>query len=104
MYKIAAMGDRDSIYGLAALGLEIYPIPGKYAAAEQLRRLATGGYAVIYITEAVAAEIPEEIDRYRSMPIPAVILIPGVSGNTGAGLADVSRSVEKAVGTDILNS
>lgn len=105
MYKIAAMGDRDSIYGLAALGLHIFPCGGDpKQAAQQLRRLAENGYAVIYITEALAAQIPEEIDRYRSEQIPAVILIPGVSGNTGAGLANVSKSVEKAVGTDILNS
>ena len=26
MYKIAVMGDRDSIYGFAAVGLEPFPI------------------------------------------------------------------------------
>ena len=26
MYKIAVMGDRDSIYGFAALGLDTYPV------------------------------------------------------------------------------
>lgn len=45
-------------------------------------RLAEGNYAVIYITEALAAEIDEELDRYRSQRLPAIILIPGVSGNT----------------------
>lgn len=27
MYKIAVLGDKDSIYGFAALGLDIYPVP-----------------------------------------------------------------------------
>jgi len=103
MYKVAAMGDRDSITGLSALGLEIFPVE-EVAAAQQLRHLAGSGYAVVYITEALAAKIPEEIDRYRYARVPAVILIPGVSGNTGAGLANVRISVEKAVGTDILNA
>ena len=104
MYKIAAMGDRDSIAGLAALGLEIFPAEEPGQAAKLLRRLAGSGYAVVYLTEALAARIPEEIDRYRDERIPAVILIPGICGNTGAGLANVNRSVEKAVGTNILNS
>ncbi len=103
MYKIAAMGDRDSIYGLSALGLDIFPVDQADEAAKLLRRLGANNYAVIYITEAIAAQIPDEIDRYRDDRVPAVILIPGVSGNTGAGLANVNRSVEKAVGTNILN-
>lgn len=65
-------------------------------------RLAEGNYAVIYITEALAAEIDEELDRYRSQRLPAIILIPGVSGNTGRGIAGVKRSVEQAVGSDII--
>ena len=31
MYKIAVLGDRDSIYGFAALGLEIFPVQDKEA-------------------------------------------------------------------------
>jgi V/A-type H+-transporting ATPase subunit F len=105
MYKIAAMGSRDSICGLAALGLEIFPTTGDVQqAARQLRHLAQNGYAVIYVTEQLAAAIPEEIDRYRNARTPAVILVPGVGGNTGAGLANVSRSVEKAVGVNIFVS
>jgi len=103
MYKIAAMGDRDSITGLAALGLEIFPTEDAQQAAQQIKNLAGGGYAVIYVTEALAAQIPEEIDKYRYARIPAVILIPGVRGNTGAGLKNISISVEKAVGSDIIS-
>jgi V/A-type H+-transporting ATPase subunit F len=103
MYKVAAMGDRDSIIGLAALGLEIYPTDDTAQAAGQLKRLADNGFAVIYITEALAAAMPEEIARYRYERIPAVILIPGISGNTGEGLANVRLSVEKAVGMDIIS-
>ena len=35
-------------------------------------------------------------------PLPAVVPIPGISGNTGLGLRQVKRSVEQAVGSDIL--
>lgn len=102
MYKIAVMGDRDSIYGFAALGLDIHPTADPVEAAKKLRRLAESGYAVIYITEALAAALEPEIERYRTQFVPAIIPIPGVSGNTGAGMAHVRKSVERAVGSDII--
>lgn len=59
---------------------------------------------IIYITEALAAELPEEIERYKEQVMPAIIQIPGVSGNTGAGVEGVKKTVEQAVGSDILFS
>ena len=102
MYRIAVVGDRDSVYGFAALGLSVFPAED----ARLLRRLSEqegdGAYAVIYITEALAAQLEEEIDRLRERRFPAVIPIPGVSGNTGAGMRAVKKSVEQAVGSDII--
>ncbi len=102
MYKIAVMGAYDSIYGFAALGLDTFPVKTQEEGIHTLRRLAAGDYAVIYITEALAAEIKEEIEKYREQQLPAIIQIPGVSGNTGEGITGVKKSVEQAVGSDIL--
>ncbi len=99
------MGDWDSIYGFAALGLDTFRVEAgaqPEEAADLLKRLSQNKYEVIYITEALAATIPEEIDRYRLMQSPAVILIPGIYGNTGQGLQAVKKSVEQAVGSDIV--
>ena len=43
-----------------------------------------------------------EINHYREEMLPAIILIPGVSGNTGKGIEGVKHSVEQAVGSDII--
>lgn len=102
MYKIAVMGDRDSIYGFAALGLDIFPFTDPAEAGKKLKELAEGAYAVIYMTEALAEKLAAEIGHYREQRLPAIILIPGVSGNTGAGIANVKKSVEQAVGSDII--
>ena len=93
MYKIAVMGDWDSIYGYGALGLDTFRFTEEEAekAGKTLRTLAEQDYAVIYVTEALAAKLPDEIEHYRTMPQPAVILIPGISGNTGAGIAAVKK-------------
>jgi len=102
MYRIAVLGDRDSIYGFAALGLDTFPVSDREQAAKTLKRLADGSYAVIYVTEAIQTELLEEIDRYREERVPAIIPIPGVSGNTGMGMLNVKKSVEQAVGSDII--
>lgn len=103
MYKIAAMGDKDSIYGFASLGVKVFPTDGDADAVHTLRSLADSGYAVIYITEQLASELSAELERYAERPLPAIVPIPGVRGNTGLGLANVSGFVEKAVGSDILS-
>ena len=102
MYKIAVIGDYDSIYGFATLGLSICPVKTRDEAREKLRQLADGQYGIIYITEAAAAELEEEIEEYRAKTLPAIIRVPGVSGNTGAGVEGVKKTVEQAVGSDIL--
>ena len=102
MYRAAVIGDRDSIYGFAALGLDTFPADGPEETEQVFHRLASGEYAVIYITEAAAAQISHTIERYKESLLPSVILIPGVSGNTGKGIEGVKKSVEQAVGSDIL--
>ena len=103
MDKIAVIGDYDSIYGFAALGLDTFPADGPEKLEQVFHSLVSGGYAVIYMTEAAAAQItPATVERYRESLLPAVILIPGVSGNTGKGIEGVKKSVEQAVGSDIL--
>ena len=102
MYKIAVIGDYDSIYGFAALGLSVFPAEDEESCRTTLNRLVQSGYGVIYITESKAALVEEEISRYREQRLPAIILIPGISGNTGAGIAQVKKSVEQAVGSDII--
>lgn len=55
MYKVAVVGDYDSIYGFAALGLETFPVSDVKETEKVFLELASGSYAVIYITEAAAA-------------------------------------------------
>ncbi|MBQ7687927.1 MAG: V-type ATP synthase subunit F [Clostridia bacterium] len=101
MYKIGVMGDRDSIYGFASAGLDVLPANSGADGAKLLRQIADD-YAVIFITEKLASEMETELARYRDKTTPALIPIPGVTGDTGIGMANISKAVEKAVGADIL--
>ena len=102
--RIAVVGDKESIYGFAALGLDPYVFEMSDEGFTMFKRLCQNeSYSIIFVTEAAAAVLEKEIEKYRSAPSPAIILIPGVSGNTGEGLSAVRKSVEKAVGSDIFN-
>ena len=101
MYKIAVLGDRDSVLGFKALGLEVVFAEETDTARHTLHRLAKENYAVIYITEQLAQLIPNDIARYKDAVTPAVILIPGKTGSLGLGQAALQSAVERAVGADI---
>ena len=103
MYKLAVIGDKDSILAFKALGIEVFTAVDKTEAEKQVEDLAKEDYGVIFITEALAQEIQATIDKYREKLTPAIILIPSNKGSLGIGLADINRSVEKAVGANILN-
>ncbi len=102
MYKIGVIGDKDSVLGFMAVGFKVFAADDTVQASKLLRQMANEDYAVIYITENLAFRMEEEIARYKDKPIPAVIVIPGKDGTTGYGMTNLKKSVERAVGADIL--
>ena len=102
MYKIAVLGDKDSVLGFKALGLDVVPADDVDEARRILHTLAKENYAVIYLTEQYAARMEAEVARYKDALTPAIILIPGTEGSLGIGMANVKSAVERAVGADIL--
>lgn len=102
MRKVGVMGERDSVLGFKAVGFDVYPVVSREEASERLTQLADDGYAVIYVTEQIASMIAEDIERYRFSRFPAIVPIPVSSGSLGIGMNSVKKSVEKAVGADIL--
>ena len=102
MYKIAVLGDYGSIYGFATLGLDAFPMTDTKEAAKTLHRLAVNQYGIIYITDELAERLKKEIESYKEALLPTIIVIPGVYGNTKMGVENIKKSVEQAVGSDIL--
>jgi V/A-type H+-transporting ATPase subunit F len=102
MYKIAVLGDRDSVLGFKALGLDVFPAESAEEARTTLHTLATGDYAIVYLTEQLAAEMMADVAKYKDSVTPAIILIPGKAGTLGIGMSSLKSAVERAVGADIL--
>lgn len=102
MIKTAVFGERESIKGFAAVGLDLFPCDNDGEAHTVFKRIADSGYGVIFITEKYAALLSAEIQKYDRRFIPSVVPIPGAAGNNGIGRARLKSAVEKAVGSDII--
>ena len=104
MYKIGVMGGRETVMGFKALGLDTYPVDDLEEARHVFREITReeAQYAIIYVEENLAQGLQAEIDRFKDVPTPAIILIPGRDGSLGMGLQALNSAVERAVGTNIL--
>ncbi|HBV69151.1 MAG TPA: V-type ATP synthase subunit F [Clostridiales bacterium] len=102
MYKIGVIGDKQSVLGFKAVGLNVFDCSSKEEARGKLKSIAEEGYAIIYITENLYNELKDDVCVYDEKRLPAIIPIPGMSGTTGTGIANIKKAVEKAVGADIL--
>ncbi len=102
-YRIAVIGSWESVMGFRALGLETYPVTAPEEARETIRELAkSGDCGIIYLTEQLAKDLPDVLDRYNAELRPAIILIPGREGSLGIGMNNIQQSIQRAVGADIL--
>lgn len=102
MYKIGVIGDRASVLGFRAVGLDVFPTDDADEARKTLKRIAKEDFAIIYVTEQLYQYMQDEVDEYTDLRIPAIIPIPGRDGSLGIGMTSVKKSVERAVGADIL--
>ncbi len=102
MYRIGVIGDRESVLGFKAIGLEVFPCDGVKEAHKAFKDIAEKDFAIIYMTEPLYKEMSAEVAEYTDKRLPAVIPIPDKDGSLGIGTKSVKKAVERAVGADIL--
>ena len=101
-YRIAVVGDRDSVLGFQALGVAAFPVENGVEARAVLHRIAGEDYGIICLTEDLVLELEGDIARYQDAPVPAILLIPGGKGLLGVGMGALRAAAVRAVGLDIL--
>ncbi|HBT48905.1 MAG: Vacuolar H+-transporting two-sector ATPase, F subunit [Caldanaerobacter subterraneus] len=102
MHKIGVIADHDTVLSFKSTGIDTFPAIDEAEAADILMKLAQENYAVIFITEHLAEKIRDKIDLFRDKMLPIITLIPSNRGTLGIGISDVKKSVEKAIGADII--
>lgn len=101
MYKIAVVGDKESIFGFSAIGMDIYPAYEEDEIKSLIPRLIEENYAIIYITENVSIKAKKYLEKLQKNKIPAIITIPSNTGNLNYGENRIKEMVQKAVGIEI---
>lgn len=101
-YKIAVIGDKDSILGFKTIGVDTFPVTSTQAALDTMKKLVLDQYGVIFITEELAQGMEDVINEMHKRYLPAVVLIPNSRGTQGIGIEQIRSNVEKAIGADIL--
>ena len=88
--------------GFKAVGFEVFETAAPKESEAVIHRLAKEEYGIIFVTEQALAPIIQVMDTYKDRRVPAIIPIPGRAGTMGMGMTSVKKSVERAVGADIL--
>lgn len=102
MYKIAVIGDKDSILGFKTLGIDTFPVTEAEDALSVLKKLVSEDYGIIFITEELAQSLEDVLKELNKRFLPTVVLIPNSKGTLGLGMQQIKENVEKAIGADIL--
>lgn len=101
--KVAFIGDADSVLGFRALGVETVVPEGEDDAREQFRRLVREKTSVIMVTEDLMDQLQEQIEETVHMPVPSVVVLPGIGGTQKKGEHTIRELIIKAVGVDLMS-
>ncbi len=114
-YSIAIIGNKDTILGFKALGLKtfdatngedatklLYDLKKEEVLIDENSEETRPAYAIIFITEDLAMNIPaEDYKKLSEGALPAIVPVPGSKGASGYGIKQIGKMVEKAIGSDI---
>ena len=101
--NLAAIGSYEMALPFQAVGIKsvILNSENRNTFEDILEQLAREDYAVVFIQEDLFVEFMAKVEEINDRYSVSVLPVPSPSGATGAGLASIRGSVEKAVGMDI---
>ena len=104
MSKVAIVGDKTSVLGFKALGLDAYPLVRAEDGRGIWDQIREQDYGVIFVTEPVYEVMEDLLKEVAEQVSPAVVVIPATTGGTGFGMEKIRKIIERAVGADILSA
>jgi len=102
--QIGIIGEKKSILAFHALGVDVFGVSSADDLLKTKEEIEKQDFAIIFITEDIAKDYPEEIDSFYKETLPAVLVIPGVKGSLGLGKQGLKKILERALGSDILEA
>jgi len=85
------------------MGIDEYPVQEIDDIPKLLRNLALSKeFGIIFVQENLLEQIEEVIAEFADKDLPAIILIPSVSGSEKLGVSIIRNTMKKAAGRDIM--
>lgn len=100
--KIAVIGDKDSVLAFKAVGVDVFDATTAEQAQSWIKKLSQSDYAVVFVAENLAEQIPDTLAKAKLRTFPAVVPIPTNANSSGFGMQGIKADVEKAIGVDII--
>ncbi|MCL2375032.1 MAG: V-type ATP synthase subunit F [Firmicutes bacterium] len=101
--RIAVLGDKNSVFAFRALGCETLVVFSAADVEGAVKRLVKEECPVILITEEYAEKIDGTLQKLKNRTLPVIIPIPSLnSPNNKYALEGLKKSVERAIGADII--
>lgn len=102
--KLAAIGEKDIMLIFKAIGIDVFSVDTAEEAASKIRNLAKQDYAIIFITEIIAAKLDYLIREYTDRFLPSIVVIPGLKERNKYAVKRLRQAIVKAVGADVFGS
>lgn len=101
MPSAAIIGDKESLAGFTALGVDGYPAHTRAETETALEKAQRAGCALILLTEAAALHVRARIEALRQKEGPPVLILPGETGNTGQAEREIEAAIRQAAGAGL---
>ena len=102
MSRVAVLGERDAVLGFKASGAVAFAADDVDEARQRLGQVLEEDFAVLFVTEAMAEMLKEELQPLYERPKPVVTILPDARRPKGIGMELLKKRVERAVGANIL--
>lgn len=101
MKDIFAIGPTQSVLLFQGIGVTSYIINNEVELKEKIDELASSA-KIIFISEALSPLINDFIRKYQEQVYPIILFIPLEGKESGIGIENLKKEVEKAIGMAIL--
>lgn len=103
MYKLAIIGDSDSILAFKAINFESFKAHPENVESILREKYYSGKYAIIFLSETLAEHIKELLDEFGKQPFPVITILPISRELKNIGMKRMKDTCIKATGTDIIS-
>jgi V/A-type H+-transporting ATPase subunit F len=101
--KVAVLGDADFVMPFSALGVDTYAVGHEREhVIEAAEKIIDARYALLVVSEDIAAIADEALAATESLPTPCVVVVPFTRESEGFATEALGRVLKLATGIDIL--